>query len=150
MDEVQYMKYKKFGYVQVSSKDQDEEQQIQNMKNLGIEERDIFIDKESDQNMKCENYQILKHLVRTGDTIVLNSLKRLGGSMNDVLEEFRYYEKYQVNLQFIKEPFINVKYITNDDTHSTIQKDTLRILSILAEKERHDIERGQVEGVDMG
>ncbi len=150
MDEVQYMKYKKFGYVQVFSKDQDEEQQIQNMKNLGIEERDIFIDKESNQNMKRENYQILKRLVRTGDTIVLNSLKRLGRSMNDVLEEFRYYEKYQVNLQFIKEPFINVKYITNDDIHSTIQKDTLRILSILAEKERHDIERGQVEGVDLG
>lgn len=150
MDEVQYMKYKKFGYVQISSKDQDEEQQIQNMKNLGIEERDIFIDKQSDQNMKRENYQILKRLVRTGDTIVLNSLKRLGESMNDVLEEFRYYEKYQVNLQFIKEPFINVKYITNDDIHSTIQKDTLRILSILAEKERYDIERGQAEGVDLG
>ncbi|HDX9619557.1 integrase [Bacillus thuringiensis] len=144
------MKYKKFGYVQISSKDQDEEQQIQNMKNLGIEERDIFIDKQSDQNMKRENYQILKRLVRTGDTIVLNSLKRLGESMNDVLEEFRYYEKYQVNLQFIKEPFINVKYITNDDIHSTIQKDTLRILSILAEKERYDIERGQAEGVDLG
>lgn len=150
MDEVQYMKYKKFGYVQVSSKDQDEEQQIQNMKNLGIEERDIFIDKESDQILKRENYQMLKRLVRTGDTIVLNSLKRLGGSMNDVLEEFRYYEKYQVNLQFIKEPFINVKYITNDDIHSTIQKDTLRILSILAEKERHDIKSGQAEGVDLG
>ncbi|MBY0018466.1 recombinase family protein [Bacillus cereus] len=143
------MKYKKFGYVQISSKDQDEEQQIQNMKNLGIEERDIFIDKQSDQNMKRENYQILKRLVRTGDTIVLNSLKKLGESMNDVLEEFRYYEKYQVNLQFIKEPFINVKYITNDDIHSTIQKDTLRILSILAEKERYDIERGQAEGVDL-
>lgn len=149
MDEVQCMKYKKFGYVQISSKDQDEEQQIQNMKNLGIEERDIFIDKQSDQNMKRENYQILKRLVRTGDTIVLNSLKKLGESMNDVLEEFRYYEKYQVNLQFIKEPFINVKYITNDDIHSTIQKDTLRILSILAEKERYDIERGQAGGVDL-
>ncbi|PGD67711.1 integrase, partial [Bacillus pseudomycoides] len=45
------MKHKKFGYVRVSSKDQNEERQIQNMKNLGIEERDIFIDKESGKNM---------------------------------------------------------------------------------------------------
>ncbi|PEK05713.1 integrase, partial [Bacillus pseudomycoides] len=59
------MKHKKFGYVRVSSKDQNEERQIQNMKDLGIEERDIFIDKESGKNMERENYQMLKRLVRT-------------------------------------------------------------------------------------
>ncbi|HGE5783308.1 TPA: recombinase family protein, partial [Bacillus pseudomycoides] len=72
------MKYKIFGYVRVSSKDQNEERQIQNMKDLGIEERDIFIDKESGKNMERENYQMLKRLVRTGDTIVFDSLTRLG------------------------------------------------------------------------
>ena len=68
------MKHKKFGYVRVSSKDQNEERQIQNVKNLGIEERDIFIDKESGKNMERENYKMLKRLVRTGDTIVFDSL----------------------------------------------------------------------------
>ncbi|HGE5783132.1 TPA: recombinase family protein, partial [Bacillus pseudomycoides] len=72
------MKHKKFGYVRVSSKDQNEERQIQNVKNLGIEERDIFIDKESGKNMERENYKMLKRLVRTGDTIVFDSLTRLG------------------------------------------------------------------------
>ncbi|PGE74737.1 integrase, partial [Bacillus pseudomycoides] len=80
------MKYKIFGYVRVSSKDQNEERQIQNMKDLGIEERDIFIDKESGKNMERENYQMLKRLVRTGDTIVFDSLTRLGRNMNDTLE----------------------------------------------------------------
>ncbi|MGQ7114929.1 recombinase family protein, partial [Escherichia sp. TWPC-MK] len=51
---------KKFGYVRVSSKDQNEERQIENMKYLGIEDRDIFIDKQSGKNMKRENYQMLK------------------------------------------------------------------------------------------
>lgn len=51
------MKHKKFGYVRVSSKDQNEERQIQNMKNLGIEERDIFIDEESG---KIWNERIIK------------------------------------------------------------------------------------------
>ncbi len=51
------MKHKKFGYVRVLSKDQNEERQIQNMKNLGIEERDIFIDKESG---KIWNKRIIK------------------------------------------------------------------------------------------
>ncbi|MBC6975143.1 recombinase family protein [Bacillus sp. Xin] len=146
------MKHKKFGYVRVSSKDQNEERQIQNMKNLGIEERDIFIDKESGKNMERENYQMLKRLVRTGDTIVFDSLTRLGRNMNDTLEEFRYYEKHKVNLQFIKEPYVNVNYTgesTNDVIQSAIQKATLTILSAFAEKERIDIKQRQAEGIAL-
>ncbi|MGH1146233.1 recombinase family protein [Bacillus pseudomycoides] len=146
------MKHKKFGYVRVSSKDQNEERQIQNMKNLEIEERDIFIDKESGKNMERENYQMLKRLVRTGDTIVFDSLTRLGRNMNDTLEEFRYYEKHKVNLQFIKEPYINVNYTgesTNDVIQSAIQKATLTILSAFAEKERIDIKQRQAEGIAL-
>ncbi|WP_018767944.1 recombinase family protein [Bacillus sp. 105MF] len=146
------MKHKKFGYVRVSSKDQNEERKIQNMKNLGIEERDIFIDKESGKNMERENYQMLKRLVRTGDTIVFDSLTRLGRNMNDTLEEFRYYEKHKVNLQFIKEPYINVNYTgesTNDVIQSAIQKATLTILSAFAEKERIDIKQRQAEGIAL-
>ncbi|HDX9579429.1 TPA: recombinase family protein [Bacillus pseudomycoides] len=146
------MKHKKFGYVRVSSKDQNEERQIQNMKNLGIEDRDIFIDKESGKNMERENYQMLKCLVRTGDTIVFDSLTRLGRNMNDTLEEFRYYEKHKVNLQFIKEPYINVNYTgesTNDVIQSAIQKATLTILSAFAEKERIDIKQRQAEGIAL-
>ncbi|MBJ3791840.1 recombinase family protein, partial [Bacillus sp. OA1] len=79
------MKHKTFGYVRVSGKDQNEERQIRNMKDLGIEDRDIFIDKQSDRNIQRENYQMLKRLARTGDTIVFDSLTRLGRSMNDVL-----------------------------------------------------------------
>ncbi|MFL0404960.1 recombinase family protein [Bacillus nitratireducens] len=146
------MKHKKFGYVRVSSKDQNEERQIQNMKDLGIEDRDIFIDKESGKNMERENYQMLKRLVRTGDTIVFDSLTRLGRNMNDTLEEFRYYEKHKVNLQFIKEPYINVNYIgenTNDVIQSAIQKATLTILSAFAEKERIEIKQRQAEGIAL-
>ncbi|EJR12011.1 hypothetical protein IIA_05846 [Bacillus cereus VD014] len=122
------------------------------MKDLGIEDRDIFIDKQSGKNMQRENYQMLKRLVRTGDTIVFDSLTRLGRSMNDVLEEFRYYEKNQINLEFIKEPFINVNYIgesTNDVIQSAIQKATLTILSAFAEKERHDIKQRQAEEIAL-
>ncbi|AEW55267.1 resolvase domain protein [Bacillus cereus H3081.97] len=146
------MKHKKFGYVRVSSKDQNEERQIQNMKDLGIEDRDIFIDKESGKNMERENYQMLKRLVRAEDTIVFDSLTRLGRNMNDTLEEFRYYEKHRINLQFIKEPYINVNYTgesTNDVIQSAIQKATLTILSAFAEKERIDIKQRQAEGIAL-
>ncbi|KIQ77470.1 integrase [Bacillus sp. L_1B0_8] len=146
------MQYKKFGYVRVSSKDQNEERQIENMKHLGIEDRDIFIDKQSGKNIKRENYQMLKRLARTGDTIVFDSLTRLGRSMNDVLEEFRYFETQRINLQFTKEPFINVNYngeSTNDVIQQAVQKATLTILSAFAEKERNDIKQRQAEGIAL-
>ncbi|MGH0883311.1 integrase [Bacillus cereus] len=152
MVEVKILQNKKFGYVRVSSKDQNEERQIENMKYLGIEDRDIFIDKQSGKNMKRENYQMLKRLARTGDTIVFDSLTRLGRSMNDVLEEFRYFEQQRINLQFIKEPFINVNYngeTANDVIQQAIQKATLTILSAFAEKERNDIKQRQAEGIAL-
>jgi DNA invertase Pin-like site-specific DNA recombinase len=150
---VKRLQDKKFGYVRVSSKDQNEERQIENMKYLGIEDRDIFIDKQSGgKNMKRENYQMLKRLARTGDTIIFDSLTRLGRSMNDVLEEFRYFEQQRINLQFIKEPFINVNYngeSTNDVIQQAVQKATLTILSAFTEKERNDIKQRQAEGIAL-
>ncbi|MGY1423423.1 recombinase family protein [Bacillus cereus] len=146
------MQYKKFGYVRVSSKDQNEERQIESMKYFGIEDRDIFVDKQSGKNMKRENYQMLKRLARSGDTIIFDSLTRLGRSMNDVLEEFRYFEQQRINLQFIKEPFINVNYngeSTNDVIQQAVQKATLTILSAFAEKERNDIKQRQAEGIAL-
>ncbi|MDY8166602.1 recombinase family protein [Bacillus thuringiensis] len=146
------MQRKIFGYVRVSSKDQNEERQVENMKHLGIKDRDIFIDKQSGKNMKRENYQMLKRLARTGDTIVFDSLTRLGRSMNDVLEEFRYYEQQRINLQFIKEPFINLNYSgksTNDVIQQAVQKATLTILSAFAKKERNDIKQRQAEGIAL-
>lgn len=146
------MKAKKFGYVRVSSKDQNEERQILNMRNIGIDDRDIFIDKKTGSNMKRENYQIMKRMVRTGDTIVFDSLTRLGRTMNDILEEFKYYEEKKINLEFLKEPFINVTYngnATNDVIQSAIQKATATILSAFAEKERQDIKQRQAEGIAL-
>ncbi|CAM4387782.1 integrase [Bacillus manliponensis] len=146
------MNTKKFGYVRVSSKDQNEERQIINMKNVGIDERDIFIDKKTGSNMDRENYQTMKRIVRTGDTIVFDSLTRLGRTMNDILEEFKYYEEQKINLEFLKEPFINMTYngnVTNDVIQSAIQKATATILSAFAEKERQDIKQRQAEGIAL-
>ncbi|AFU17110.1 recombinase (plasmid) [Bacillus thuringiensis MC28] len=146
------MNTKKLGYVRVSSKDQNEERQIVNMRKNGIDERDIFIDKKTGSNMDRENYQAMKRYARSGDTIVFDSLTRLGRTMNDILEEFKYYEEQKINLEFLKEPFINVTYngnATNDVIQSAIQKATATILSAFAEKERQDIRQRQAEGIAL-
>lgn len=147
-----FLSTKKLGYVRVSSKDQNEERQIVNMRKIGIDERDIFIDKKTGSNMDRENYQAMKRYARSGDTIVFDSLTRLGRTMNDILEEFKYYEEQKINLEFLKEPFINVTYngnATNNVIQSAIQKATATILSAFAEKERQDIRQRQAEGIAL-
>ncbi|MED1409794.1 recombinase family protein [Bacillus paramycoides] len=146
------MSTKKLGYVRVSSKDQNEERQIVNLRKNGIDERDIFIDKKTGSNMDRENYQAMKRYARSGDTIFFDSLTRLGRTMNDILEEFKYYEEQKINLKFLKEPFINVTYngnATNDVIQSAIQKATATILSAFAEKEHQDIRQRQAEGIAL-
>ena len=63
-----------FGYIRVSSKDQNEERQYKKMINLGIEERHIYIDKQSGKDFNRPKYQSLKDAIRGGDLIYMDSL----------------------------------------------------------------------------
>ena len=83
-------------------------------------------------------------------TILTKTLQQ--NRMNDVLEEFRYFEQQRINLQFIKETFINVHYngeSTNHVIQQAVQKASLTILSAFAEKERQDIKKRQAEGISL-
>lgn len=63
------MENRKFGYVRVSSKDQNEIRQMDAMKNIGIGNRDIFLDKQSGKNFHREQYQLMKRMIRKGDIL---------------------------------------------------------------------------------
>ncbi|WP_242296019.1 recombinase family protein [Bacillus cereus group sp. BfR-BA-01427] len=148
------MEHKIFGYVRISTDDQNEGRQIEKMKELGIMERDIIIDKKTGTNMDRENYQMLKHhLVRSGDTIVFDSLTRLGRNMENTLEEYKFFENNKINLKFIEEPYINLihtdDHTTNDIIQVAIKKSTLTVLSAFAQKEREDTHKRQAEGIAL-
>ncbi|MCQ6531071.1 recombinase family protein [Bacillus mycoides] len=84
--------------------------------------------------------------------LIFDSLTRLGRSMNDVLEEFRYSKKQRINFQFIKEPIINVNYngeSTDNVIQQAVQKAPLTILFTFAEKERNDINQRKAEGISL-
>jgi DNA invertase Pin-like site-specific DNA recombinase len=63
------MDNKKFGYILVSSKDQNEGRQLEAMKKLGLSERDIFMDKQSGKDFKRAQYQLLKRIIRKNDVL---------------------------------------------------------------------------------
>jgi DNA invertase Pin-like site-specific DNA recombinase len=66
------MDVRKFGYIRVSSKDQNEGRQLQAMKEKGLDERDIFMDKQSRENFDREQYQLLKRMIRKGDVLYIH------------------------------------------------------------------------------
>ena len=74
------MDNKKFGYIRVSSKDQNEGRQLEAMKKLGLSERDIFMDKQSGKDFERAQYQLLKRIIRKCDVLYIHSLDRFAGT----------------------------------------------------------------------
>jgi DNA invertase Pin-like site-specific DNA recombinase len=136
-----------FGYIRVSSKEQNEARQIETMRIEGIDERDIFMDKASGKNFDRPKYQLLKQMVRAGDVVVFDSITRMGRNMNETLYEYDWFVKNGVQLRFIKEPMINTSTEQNDIMKQAIQKIILTLLTAFAEKERDDIKTRQAEGI---
>jgi DNA invertase Pin-like site-specific DNA recombinase len=138
---------KTFGYIRVSSKDQKEDRQIKKMLDKGINERDLLIDKVSGKNFERPGYQSLKRMVREGDTVVFDSITRMGRNMNDTMREYEWFVENGINLCFIEEPMINTNNDSDDIMKQAIQKIILTMLTAFAEKEREEIKTRQAEGI---
>jgi len=138
---------KTFAYVRISAKDQNEARQLDTMKSEGINERDIFIDKASGKDFNRPQYQLLKQIVREGDTVVFDSITRMGRNMNETMSEYDWFVKNGVQLRFIKEPMINTSDNQDDIMKQAIQKIILTLLTAFAEKEREEIKTRQAEGI---
>lgn len=141
------MAKKRFGYIRVSNKDQNEDRQVENMKKEGIDDRDIFVEKMSGKNFDRPKYQLLKQLVREGDEIVFDSITRMGRNMNETLKEYEWFVEKGIQLKFIKEPMINTSNEQEDVIKKAIQRVILTVLAAFAEKERTDIKIRQAEGI---
>ena len=141
------MKNKIFGYARVSSKEQNEERQIVAFKNYGIDERDIYIDKQSGKDFDREQYNILKHILRENDILVIKSIDRLGRNYNMIIDEWKDITKnIKADIVVIDMPLLDTT--KNKDLLGTFISDLiLHILSYVAEQERTFIKQRQKEGI---
>ena len=141
------MKNKIFGYARVSSKEQNEERQIVAFKNYGIDERDIYIDKQSGKDFDREQYNILKHILRENDILVIKSIDRLGRNYNMIIDEWKDITKnIKADIVVIDMPLLDTT--KNKDLLGAFISDLiLQILSYVAEQERTFIKQRQKEGI---
>lgn len=142
------MEYRNYGYIRVSSKDQNESRQLASMRETGIIERDIFIDRASGKNFQRDQYQLLKRILRKGDVLYIHSLDRFGRNKEEILQEWNEITKtIQCDIVVLDMPLLNTK--EQDDTMKTFIVDlVLQILSWMAEEERTRIRTRQREGID--
>lgn len=141
------MKNKIFGYARVSSKEQNEERQLEAFKDFNIDERDIYIDKQSGKDFNREQYNILKKALRENDLLVIKSIDRLGRNYNMIIDEWKDITKnIKADIVVIDMPLLDTR--NNKDLLGNFISDlVLQILSYVAEQERTFIKQRQKEGI---
>lgn len=143
------MEQRKFGYIRVSSKDQNEGRQLDAMKKLDINERDIYLDKQSGKNFERVNYQLLKRIIRKGDVLYIHSLDRFGRNKEEILQEWNDLTKnIEADIVVMDMPLLDTTQY-KDSMGTFIADLVLQILSWMAEEERVRIRKRQREGIEL-
>ncbi len=142
-----------FGYIRVSSKEQNLARQVDSLKQYVPDERDIYADKLSGRDLYRPAYQTLRQMVRTGDTIYIHEMARLGRNKEDILQELRYYKEKGVIVRILNLPTTLIDYSTYGDNKlqrtlmGMVNNILIEVLATMAETERDDIRKRQKEGI---
>lgn len=84
------MNVKIYGYARVSTREQNEERQIIALREYGVQDRYIFMDKQSGKDFDRPAYQRMMKKLKPGDLLIIKSIDRLGRSYEDILEQWRF------------------------------------------------------------
>ncbi len=139
---------KQYGYVRISSKDQNPERQILAMQEQKILDADIYLDKMSGQDFSRPEYLKLLKVLKKGDVLVVKSIDRLGRNYGEILEQWRKITKeIGADIQVLDMPLLNTNSSHSDLTGVFIADLVLQILAYVAETERAFIKQRQAEGI---
>ena len=136
-----------YGYVRVSSKDQNEDRQMITMKEMEVPDENIYVDKQSGKDFNRPQYKKLMRRVKPNDLIYIKSIDRLGRNYSEILEQWKYITKdKKVDLYVLDMPILDTRREKN--LLGTFISDlVLALLSYVAENERVNIRRRQAEGI---
>ena len=139
---------KEYGYVRVSSVDQNERRQIDSMRMVGVGDGNIFIDKQSGCNFDRPNYKKMVRKLKRSDVLYVLSIDRLGRNYEEIQEQWRFLTKDKgVDIVVIDMPLLDTR--RGKDLLGTFIADiVLQILSFVAQSEREHIRERQRQGID--
>lgn len=136
-----------FGYIRVSSRDQNEDRQLIALKELAIPEKNIFIDKQSGKDFKRPQYRKMVRRFKKDDLLYIKSIDRLGRNYAEILEQWRILTKDKgIDIVVLDMPLLDTR--RGKDLMGTFLSDiVLQVLSFVAENERTNIRQRQAEGI---
>ena len=138
---------KKYGYVRVSTREQNEDRQMIAMAEMDVPEQNIFLDKQSGKDFNCPQYKRLLKRLKENDVLYIKSIDRLGRNYDEILEQWRIITKVKkVDIVVIDMPILDTRRDKN--LIGTLVSDIfLQVLSFVAENERTTIRQRQAEGI---
>lgn len=141
------MSSRKYGYIRVSTREQNIDRQMISLLNAEVRKRDIFIDKQSGKDFERPEYVKMMSRVREGDLIVIKSIDRLGRNYREIMEQWRIITKEKgADICIQDMPLLDTTK-TKDLLGTFISDVVLQLLSFVAENERDNIRQRQAEGI---
>lgn len=141
------MEGKTYGYIRVSSRDQNEDRQRIAMQEFGVDRQNTFFDKRSGKDFDRPKYKCLLKKLKPGDTLVIKSIDRLGRNYEEILEQWKIITKEKkVYIVVLDMPLLDTRQ-GRDLTGTLIADIVLQLLSYVAQTEREFIRQRQAEGI---
>lgn len=141
-----------FGYVRVSSREQNIDRQIDAL-NAECNIDKIYVDKQSGKDFNREQYRELKKTARNGDIIIIKELDRLGRNKQMIKQELQYYKEHNINVVILNIPttkmLLNMDLKENKWIVDMVNNILIEVLSTIAEEERNKIKQRQREGIEI-
>ena len=135
-----------FAYIRVSTREQNENRQLDSLAGLKIDE--IIIEKASGKNfVGREKYQQMKSQLRKGDLLIVKSIDRFGRNYSQICKEWESIINLGVDIQVLDMPILNTRDNQNGLTGRLITDIVLKLLGYVAERERYNIKTRQAEGI---
>lgn len=136
-----------YGYIRVSSRDQNEDRQITAFQNLPIPAENIFMDKQSGKNFNRPSYRKMVCQMQKDDLLYIKSIDRLGRNYGEILEQWRILTKEKgIDIVVLDMPLLDTR--RGKDLMGMFLSDiVLQVLSFVAENERTNIRQRQAEGI---
>ena len=136
-----------YGYVRVSTRDQNETRQLDAMREFGVAEEHIIVEKQSGKDFKRPSYQRLMQSLRPGGVLVVKSIDRLGRNYAEILEQWGMITKQlEAAIVVLDMPLLDTRR-GRDLTGTLIADIVLQLLSYVAQTERENIRQRQAEGI---
>ena len=136
-----------YGYCRVSNREQNEDRQLIALREVGVDERHIFLDKQSGKDFDRPQYRKLLRKLKKDDLLYIKSIDRLGRNYEEILQQWRILTKEKgVDIVVLDMPLLDTR--RGKDLMGTFLSDiVLQVLSFVAENERTNIKQRQAEGI---